>query len=98
MKVKLKQVMLVEYSDLENQIQEYYGVKEFSVPGDQECGNDVSLTFDLNFTEELDEWEKDDIKKFKAGQYVTYITRTLMQDMVNEYQIPVGNYVVDICW
>lgn len=109
LKCKVKTLIEVEHGDFEifinNQVKEgnlpelkiseSYG---FELACDQECGNDVSLTFNMDkeFLEKypLDEYDlnrlKDPIKNFKLTD--------IMQLMATKKLIKYGEYLVKVSW
>lgn len=94
-----KQVIEMEYGELEELIEKTYGFEEYSIPAEEEKGNDCSLTFNLVKGEEPNEWHKKDLAKMKETKKpMQYRTHILMQDMCNNSILEPGDYIVNIFW
>jgi len=95
MNITTKTVHEVSYSDLEELIKQTYG-QEFSVPADQEIGNDSSINYD-NMTKGND-YDREAVMDFAATGQHEYILAEILQDLVEQDLIPEGNYLISICW
>jgi hypothetical protein len=94
-----KTVIEMEYGELEKLIEKTYGFEEYSIPAEEEKGNECSLTFNLVKDEEINEWDKADLEKMKTTKKpMQYRTHLLMQDMCNNGVLEPGDYVVKIFW
>ena len=94
-----KQVIEMEYGELEKLIEKTYGFEEYCFPAEQEIDNDSSWTTKLVANEELDEWDKKDLEEMKATKKPKQRrTHLLMQDMCNNGILEPGDYVIQICW
>lgn len=93
--MKKKTVIEMDYKELETLVKKTYG-QEYNFVEDEECGNDSSHSF--NFEEEtLDAFSKEQLQSFKAGHNPSYITGTLIQDMVNNKILEQGDYLITVC-
>ena len=97
LKVTKKTVLSVDYLDLEKAIQEFYGVKSFSVVVDLKAGNDTVHEICVE-KEPLDEYGAKKLKAFGAGGHPTFVLRTLLTDMCNQGAIESGTYLIGVCW
>lgn len=89
----------VDMYELENLIREEYNNPLYSIVAAEELKNYTKQTYDIDFGEEIDEYELEEIEKFKSGNGIQqHITFALMQDMVNRKVIPAGEYLVDVSW
>ncbi len=88
---------VVDYHELERKIQDHYGVKEFSIPCDQETGNDCSLDFSIS-KGELDDYATKELEKFKETGRHHNLLSELLTDMANNDIIPEGDWLIYICW
>lgn len=88
----------VDSHELEQFVQANYpGAKEYSFVADTECGNDSVHSFDLDGSPP-DEWGQKKVADFAAGKRVSFVTRTLLQDMCSRCLIPPGKWLVSVCW
>jgi hypothetical protein len=96
MKTQLYYVM--NYGELEKLITKTYALKEsYEFVAMELLGNDSSWVVHVE-KEPLDEWQETCIQQLKAGQPNEHSTQTIMQDMVNNGQLPEGHYLVEVCW
>lgn len=87
-----KLVICVEYHDVERIIEKEYGFTEFSIPCNEEMGNDVTLDVDVDG--KVDKWEKKDIENRKQE----FRTREYMNDLARRGLIKKGIYMINISW
>ena len=87
----------VDYGDWDDFVQEVYGNSRYEIVADEEANNDSCLEFTIK-KEELHKYDADKLAKFKNGEYVSYMTRTLMTDLCNQGLIPEGKYLIKISW
>jgi hypothetical protein len=92
-------VFFVDYGKFEELVNHVYCINDFSVPCDQEIGND-SYIFFKEADGKLDKWNEEDLKKFieSNGNDGSYMTRILLNDMIRKNVIPPGNYLIQISW
>jgi hypothetical protein len=101
------QVYMWDYRDLENLITTFYDIKEFSIPLDQECGNDVCLKFVINENYFNKEENRSKLKK-EINDYInppddrqympSNMTRLFLEDLTVYKVIEGGVHIVDISW
>jgi hypothetical protein len=96
LKFERKEVLEVDYSDLERFIEQEYE-HEFSFPADEELGNDVEKLYD-GIDGKLDKYDAESVKSFAGSGEGSYITRHLLNDLCKRGRIPAGNYLVNVCW
>ena len=93
-----KQMIEVNYSDLERAIAKHFGFKEYCIPAAEEVGNDTALTYRID-NEPLDTWEMTDLEEIKArGGNKNWRTQLLMHAMCLEGALEPGEYVINISW
>jgi hypothetical protein len=85
----------VDYSELQRYIKAVYGF-EYPIVAAEETSNDTSLSYDIDG--QIESWDREDFAKLTTGQWVPYRTRMLLNWMASEDRIPLGAYVVEICW
>ncbi len=95
-----KTILEVNYSHLETYIEEVYGIKEFSFVADQEMSNDSEKSFLVDKVEPLNEWDQKNLDEFvnSKGKIGTFMTDTLLQDLLNHSLIEPGEYLISVCW
>ncbi len=88
----------VEYTDFENFVMEHYGFeKRWYFVADQECGNDCSLSFEVNGR--VDSYDEGQLEKFKTDPDSSYnITNAILNDFYREGLIEKGEYQINVCW
>jgi len=97
MKIEEMKLLVVDSSELERKIEEVYGVDEFSFPCDQETSNDTCKEFRVN-PDDLDDYDEEQIKKFKDGEEVSFMAGKLLDDMARKDIIPKGRYLIRVSW
>ncbi len=93
-------VNAVSYREIEKLINEHYGrggKHAFNVVADQEWGNYEEHEVSVG-KEELDEYDAEQLTKFKAGNNPKYVLETLLQDLCNEGKLEPGDYLIKIYW
>ena len=97
MKIEGKQIMKVQYRELEKLVLETYGFREYSVCAEEELGNGSNMTVDVDG--DIDEFDEEDLQQMivtkEAKKYSTHI---LMNDLYRKGLIPKGEYLVQIYW
>lgn len=99
MKITTKTVHYVDHSDLQKAIEEHFGIQEYNIPCDAECGNNAALEvtvsglpFDQYQQNSLDEWLT------SGGQKQMWGPGIMMQKMAIDGVIPTGEYIISVCW
>jgi hypothetical protein len=92
----------MDYSELEEIIKREYG-QELEVAIDLEAANDTAHSFHFEVHpwdagSILDKHAMDCLAKFKAHGTGSYLTRVLMQDMVNNGVLQPGYYLIQVSW
>lgn len=98
MKIETKTVHKVDAFDLENLVIETYSLAPdaYSFQADEECANDTSHEYQV--TGEVDEYEAADIESLKAGEFPTFVTGAVLNDLARIGLIPTGDYVVSLSY
>ena len=92
MKTEIVTVIKVDYSEVEKIINEHYGFGDYSVPGAEECSNDVSLEWDIDG--KVDDYDAKQITDRKESYY----THAYMNDLARQGIIEKGTYLIDVSW
>jgi len=88
--------IVVDYNDLDTFIREATGVKDYEFMAAEEGPKDG---YDhLIVTGDLDTFEEERFKQFKAGRIRTYITQIIMNKLCKEGMVPAGKYLVACFW
>ena len=98
LKCRQKTVFSVDYGDLERFIQHIYGNKKYEFVCAEELSNDMVKEYTVDKKEEISEYDMAKLNSFKAGNFENWITRLLLQDMVNNDILQPGTYSIDVCW
>jgi len=90
-------VFEVDYTDLEEFINEVYDVDDYSIPASEEVGNDTTLSQEVEKEKPLN--NEDKVTKFTGGNgNAQWILDDLMTDMCNRGLIEEGYYNINICY
>lgn len=94
-----KTVREIDYNDLDDFINNYYGhPNKFACVDSEEWGNYQSRTIYVK-KEKLSEYKQNHVDFFKKfGKYKTYSLDALLTDMCNNGVFPEGKYLVKIFW
>lgn len=96
MKINTRTVHSIDYSDLEEEARDVYGVA-ISIPAALESGNDVTYEFLVNGV--LDEWDQQSLDEWKAGGEAWYSTVVaILDDLARQGRIPTGDYTLRVSW
>ena len=98
LKCQQKTVFSVSYRDLEGFIQDVYGNKQYEFVCAEEVSNDIVKEYTINKKEEISDYNLKKLNSFKAGNFENWITRLLLQDMVNNDILQPCTYSIDVCW
>lgn len=95
--VTQKVINELDYNDFDRIVQEVYD-KPYEIVADEEAGNYQAKTYGDVKKEELDEFDVEQLEKFKnTGKYY-YLSRIILQDLVNNDYLPEGDFVIEIFW
>jgi hypothetical protein len=97
LKFKTETVHTVDYNDLDNFILAEYG-QRFDVVADLESGNDSQHVISIPKKIALDEYNLNALGRFIKEGTGSYLTQVLLQDLVNKNRIPIGDYLIEVCW
>jgi hypothetical protein len=101
--LKMKEVKRyeVDYSDLSDFVTEVYGIAKdslgrgYNFAATEECGNDVSIPFNVEPEPFNPKW--DDVEQFKEKGF-GISNYSIMNDLCHKGWIPAGSYIVHVCW
>jgi hypothetical protein len=83
-----------EYSDVEDLIQKEYDASNWQIAVEEECGNDVTLEFDVKKGKNTNVYEKKVIEEKRWS----YNTCVFLNDLADRYVIPEGLYLIRVSW
>jgi hypothetical protein len=83
-----------DYGAVEKIIQEEYDNPNWQIAVEEECGNDVTLEFNVKKGENTDDWEQSVLKEKDWA----YNTRIFLNDLADRYVIPEGLYLIRVSW
>lgn len=97
-KLKYEEIIYkqVEYHELEDLILHVYK-QEYNIAAGEEKMNYVLLKYNVK-KEQLDDYDKEQIKNFIETGNENYMLSYLLQDMCNKDIIEEGNYLINILW
>jgi hypothetical protein len=95
LKISTELTHYVEYHDLDAFIAQIYGF-EYTVTAAEECGNDTSLSFNVDGS--IQPWDEEDFAKLKNHDWVPYRTGMILNFLARDKHIPTGMYVVNVSW
>lgn len=99
MKIKTETVHTVDYSEFDRFIMQEYGItRRWTIVADQEGKNDSTIELTAEEGEEVDEYDKEQIEKFRGTGNGSFIAQALLQDCANRGLIPFGTYIVRVSW
>lgn len=98
LKCRQETVFSVDYGDLEEFIKHIYGNKQYEFACAEEVSNDTIKRYKVDKKEEISDYDLKKLNSFKAGNFESWITRLLLQDMVNNGILQPGTYSIDVCW
>lgn len=97
MKIRTEITHTVEYRDLDQAVNEFYGLTDYDFAAEEEMSNDSAQTYHLDG--QLTEFDVEEIKtRMIPGGNYQFMTSTILNDMARAGAIPVGNYVVTVSW
>jgi hypothetical protein len=83
-----------EYTDVEDIIQEEYDAPNWQIAVEEECGNDVTLEFDVKKGQNTETWNQRVLREKDWA----YNTRIFLNDLADRYVIPEGLYLIRVSW
>lgn len=95
-RIKKIEYYYTPYYVLEEIIKEKFD-KNFSVISDLEAGNGLCYDFEVK-KKELKEYEQQNLLSWMKGEYMCYMTPTLLQLLVNRDILQEGNYLINVSW
>jgi len=98
-KSKVVSVVEIDYRDFESVIEKFFEVLYYNVVATEEGSNDSTMSFGPYTKTKLDEYDWNELLKFKGGRDVTFITSNLVQEMVNNDVFPENTkLIVNVHW
>jgi len=95
MKITTEVTHKVDYSELQQTIEQVYG-KKFDILEDMDASNDTSV--EVTVQPRCDKFDQERIDKWLKTGETGYLARSLMNDMCLKGHIPEGSYVIRISW
>lgn len=102
MKTKIRTVIEVDYYELDQAINKFYGKVNrgrgaFSVVADQELSNDSEKEVTVE-KRKPDKTDQEQIDDFKERGSFGFSLQALLKDMCWAGEIEPGNYLIKVCW
>lgn len=91
-----KTVIEVDYSDLEDFIEENYNV-EYNIIAGEETGNDEYLSYTIK-NEYLTNYDYLNLRKWTETGNGMYLLSNILQDLCVKGLIEEGNYLIHVSW
>ena len=97
MKLKYKEELkiVVDYDDLDEFVNHIFPGSKFEFCAAEECANDSSHSYDIDGV--VNDWDLKDIEAVKKGRW-SFMTSTILTYLAYRKLIPVGRYVIEVCW
>lgn len=90
-------VRIVSYRKLESFVRQIYKDLDYDFVTTEECGNDSCHCFEVDGR--IDLWESCDIQAIREGEGVPmYSSGLLLNVLAADGYIPLGDYIVEVCW
>lgn len=86
----------IDSDDLNNIIQQVYGVNDYELIADEEWNNNSA--HDFNVTGKLSEYNDRQLEKFKETGRGSYMIQEIVQDLARQGYLPLGNLTVEVSW
>lgn len=96
LKHQVETFITVDYHDLEQYIYNHYQ-RLYNIVAGEEGRNDTQMKYTV-VSEPLDEYDAEDVERFKSGKRVCFILRTILIDLCNNGKIIPGTYLIQISW
>lgn len=87
----------IDYGVLEEFVQDTYGVTDFNIASNEECGNDSTIECDAE--RRMDKWQNDAWTAFllKNGN-ANWSLHAIMNKLCQDGHIPAGKVYVRVSW
>jgi len=83
------------YLEMEDIIEKIYG-QHYDIVASEELGNGSNLSYELEINEEYNRERV--ISWLGIKKFDNWMLRGLLQDMVNNHNLPEGNYLIQVYW
>lgn len=98
LKKQVIQMVVVDYRDLEQFIEDIYDHK-IELVGAEEWNNDSCYELSSIDGEELDDWDRGKLVDFITGGGGSFgITRILLNDLAQKGLVETGDYLITVSW
>jgi hypothetical protein len=91
----VKKVISVDYGDLEDFINDHYGIY-WDIVANMEWNNDTSYTLNIK-KEEMRDWDLKMLSLIKSGKQEGRLS-IILTDLANNGIIEEGEYLINVCW
>lgn len=96
LKYNTETIHTMDYGDLEDFVRKVYGAEDYSFPVTQECGNDTKHKFSP--TGVIRSYDDKEAAAIRGGNVPDYRNDLVFDVLVADGYLPVGKYLVAVCW
>jgi hypothetical protein len=93
--MKKQEFFVYDYKEMEEQIIKVYNQK-YDIVASEELGNGSNLAYEMEIDERYTRERV--ISWLGIKKFDNWMLRSLLQDMVNNHNLPEGNYLIRIYW
>lgn len=87
---------IVDYNNFDEFVSQHYGMP-YEFASDEEVQNDSSHRYQAK-KEPLDEFEERALEAFVDSGYHSFLSDTIIKDLVNKGILPEGSILVEVSW
>jgi len=95
-RITLDQVFVIAYSDLDSMVKEFFG-RDWSFVEDEEARNDHVYRFTIT-GKYMSTYDWDWLHQWVLGEKRKYLTHNILTAMAMVGHIPMGTYIIEVCW
>lgn len=89
-------IIKTDYNEIEDLLDQHYGITHYEVVAAEELGNGSNLDYDIDG--KLDKWELEDFEEIQNGKFLLHRTRILINKLCADGYIEAGNYIINVSW
>lgn len=96
--MKVKTYHILDSNEFDALVKQVYDV-QYEFVAAEEAHNYTSVTFNnMERGAEIDSYDTSKLIRLKQGEWVPFMSQTLIQDMVNNKVLDPGNYMIEVFW